>query len=156
MIGPALALSVLAAAAPAPCPRQPLIELPVNSWAAARSELAPPGADYGRLCRYNPFGNHTVRDLAASAVVKGSAKIGPIVSELDALKPISSTVFCPADTGSEIDMTLSYPSGHGVFIRVDLSGCETVSNGSITRTAATTKAGQRLLATLEQLTGEHK
>jgi hypothetical protein len=138
---------------PTQCAAKPLIELPVNSWAAARQELAPPGAAAIRLCRYNAFASQRTRDLAATALVTSPSTVGALVGDLDALKSLSGTVFCPADNGAEVDMILTYHDGHGVFIRVGLTGCALVSNGSVNRTAATTAAGHRLLSQIEQLTG---
>jgi hypothetical protein len=154
--GAAVAGSVARAAGteqPAACaPRTP-IELPLNPWPAAAHELAPPGASAIRLCRYNGFNGPHARALASSALVGSSRAVAALVSELDALKPQSSRVFCPMDDGVEIDLLLGYRSGQAVHIRVEPTGCETVTNGRVTRTAATTAAGTKLLATIEQLTG---
>lgn len=135
------------------CLAHPLVELPLNSWAAARAELAPPGASEIKLCRYSPFGNRRVSDLTATTYVRSVNVIKGLTQALDGLPHVQRLAFCPMDDGAVIDMTLSYPSGHGVFIGVELTGCETVSNGSIMRTAATTPAGRRLIETLESLTG---
>ena len=66
-------------AAPAQCaPRAP-IELPFNSWAPARKQLAPPGAAAIRLCRYNAFGVRTTRPLDATALVTSPGAVGALV-----------------------------------------------------------------------------
>lgn len=155
----AAALAVLAVSGagatephPAACAARAPIELPVNPWPAAHSELAPPGASEIRLCRYNGFTGRQSRGLAATTLVSQASAVAELVGELDALKAFSGKVFCPMDNGVEIDMLLSYSSGRAVSIRVEPTGCETVSNGSVTRTAATTAAGTRLLATVDQLT----
>jgi len=151
----ALSLSGSAATAQqaAACLEHPLVELPLNSWAAARATLAPPGASEIKVCRYRPLGNRRLGSLAATAYVRAVGTIKTLTQALDGLPPVQRRAFCPMDDGALIDMTLTYPSGHGVLIRVELTGCETVSNGSITRTAATTTAGRKLITTLESLTG---
>jgi hypothetical protein len=136
------------------CAQKALIELPVNAWAPARKQLAPPGAKAIRLCRYNALGRLPLRGLARSALVTSARTVKSIVSELDALpalprRPLS----CPADDGAEIDALLAYPDGNGVFVQIDLTGCATVSNGSVVRWAGSTAAGRNLLAETEQLTG---
>jgi len=136
------------------CARQALIELPVNAWAPARSELAPPGASAVRLCRYNALGVKPLRGLAAAALVSDSAAVGRIVHELDSLPKPPRQAFCPMDNGAVIDLLIAYGStDHGVFVQVDLTGCTTVDNGSVIRTAAGTAAGKALLAKIEGLTG---
>jgi hypothetical protein len=58
------------------------------------------------------------------------------------------------DNGAVIDLLIAYGStDHGVFVQVDLTGCTTVDNGSVIRTAAGTAAGQALLAKIGELTG---
>jgi len=148
----ALAASLLATVAPAGCLARTPVEPAPNSWPPARSELAPPGASAIRLCRYSPLDNHSAPNLVASALVTRPATIRALASDLDELKRFSGAVFCPNDNGSAITLTLGYPSGHSVFIRVGLTGCQAVSNGSVTRTAATSAAGRSLLATIEALT----
>ena len=155
----AAALTSVAASASQPtstCLAHPLVELPLNSWAPARAELAPPGASEIKLCRYGPFGNRRLSDLTATAYVRSANTIETLTRGLDGLPPVQRLAFCPMDDGAQIDMTLTYPAGHGVFIRVELTGCETVSNGSITRSAATTAAGGKLIATLESLAGTQR
>jgi hypothetical protein len=135
------------------CPAHPLIELPVNPWPATHSTLAPPGASTIRLCRYGPFPSRGQRALAGSAEVRSASVIKSLTAALDGLPAADRLAFCPMDNGSEIDMSLSYPGRdrHGDFIRVELTGCENATNGPVTRTAARTAAGQRLLATLRSL-----
>jgi len=139
---------------PPKCAQKALIELPVNAWAPARKQLAPPGAKAIRLCRYNALGTLPVRGLARSALVTSARTVKAIVSELDALPaPPRRPLSCPADDGAEIDALLAYPGGNGVFVQIDLTGCATVSNGSVVRWAGSTAAGRNLLAETEQLTG---
>jgi hypothetical protein len=150
----ALAAGGAKATAPANgCASHPLVELPVNPLPATRSVLAPPGANAIRLCRYGSVPRHGEQALVGSARVRSAGTIGALTSALDGLPPADRLAFCPMDNGSELDMSLSYPGGkHGDFIRVELAGCENATNGTLTRTAARTPAGQKLLATLESLT----
>jgi hypothetical protein len=139
---------------PAQCAKKALIELPVNAWAPARKQLAPPGATAIRLCRYNALGTRPLRGLARSALVTSARTVQAIVSELDQLPPLPRGVFsCPADDGAEIEALLAYAGGNGVVVQIDLTGCGTVSNGSVVRWAGSTKAGRELLAQTERLTG---
>jgi hypothetical protein len=58
------------------------------------------------------------------------------------------------DDGAVIDLLIAYGStDHGVFVQVDLTGCMTVDNGSVIRTAAGTAAGHALLVKIEELSG---
>jgi hypothetical protein len=138
---------------PAQCAAKAPIELPVNAWAPARKELAPPGARAIRLCRYNALGTRPPRGLARSALVTSNAAVKAIVSELDQLPPIPRGLFCPVDDGAEIEALLAYAGGNGVVVQIDLSGCGAISNGSVVRWAGSTEAGRELLAQTERLTG---
>lgn len=66
-------------------------------------------------------------------------------------------VACPADDASEIAALVSYPGGHEVRISVGLRGCESVTNGSVNRTASGygphPRRGPRLLAEMKRLVG---
>jgi hypothetical protein len=139
---------------PARCAGKAPIELPVNAWAPAHKQLAPPGAKAIRLCRYNALGTRPLRGLARSALLTSARTVQAIVSELEALpafprRPLS----CPADDGAQIDALLAYAGGNGVLVQIDLTGCTTVSNGSVVRWAGSTDAGRNLLAQTERLTG---
>jgi len=138
---------------PAQCAAKAPIELPVNAWAPARKQLAPPGAKAIRLCRYNALGTRPPRSLARSALVTSSATVKAIVSELDQLPRIPRAIFCPADTGAEIDALIAYADGNGVLVQISLSGCTIVSNGSVARWVGPSTAGRELLAQVERLTG---
>ncbi|HEX2702730.1 MAG TPA: hypothetical protein VHM72_04785 [Solirubrobacteraceae bacterium] len=138
---------------PAQCAAKAPIELPVNAWAPARRQLAPAGASAIRLCRYNAFATHPLRSLARSALVTSAGSVTAIVAELDELPALPRGAFsCPLDDGAEIDALLAYPGGNGVVVQIDLTGCATVSNGSVMRTAGSSKAGRELLAETERLT----
>jgi hypothetical protein len=56
--------------------------------------------------------------------------------ELAALPEQHGTVACPADDGSQVIATLMYPRSRSVAVSVGLRGCETVTNGTVSRTAS--------------------
>lgn len=154
-IGIALHAAAAATTRPADCASKAPIELPVNAWAPARHELAPPGASAIRLCRYNALGVKPVRGLAASGLVSDPTSVRKLVGELDSLPVPPKLAFCPMDKGALIDLIVAYGGGgdRGVLVQVDLTGCATVDNGSVIRTAAGSAAGHALLAQIERLTG---
>jgi hypothetical protein len=153
VIGIALYSAGAASTLPPDCAAKAFVELPVNAWAPARRELAPPGASAIRLCRYDALSVKPARALAASALVSDAATVREMVSELDSLPAAPKDAFCPLDTGALIDLVVAYDGGeHGVLVRVDLSGCTIVDNGSVIRTAAGSAAGHALLVRIERLT----
>lgn len=160
-LGIALRAAGAATVTPAACAPKAPVELPYNSWPAARKELAPPGAAAIRLCRYNGLNTKPVRGLAAQALVSEPKAVAAIVRELDALPKVppgaifSSVRRCPAGDGSIVDALIAYPGGQGVLVSIDLSGCLNVSNGNVTRMIGygkNTKPGNALLATVKRLT----
>jgi hypothetical protein len=160
-LGIALHSAGAATVTPAACAPKAPIELPYNSWPAARKQLAPPGASAIRLCRYNGLNTKPYRGLAAQALVTSKGEVATIVGELDALPrvppgAIFSREECPADDGSLVDALIAYPGGHGVLVSIELGGCFGVTNGNVMRTLEygnNTKAGSSLLATVKRLTG---
>jgi hypothetical protein len=139
---------------PPACAARAPIELPFNAWAPARRQLAPPGADAIRLCRYNALGHKPLRGLARSALIVRAERVRELVGELESLPRLPpGALACPMDNGALIDMLLAYRDGNGVLVQVDLTGCATVKNGNVTRTAGETKAGHALLAQIERSTG---
>ena len=56
--------------------------------------------------------------------------------ELDALPLPDGTVVCPDDDGSQVVATLTYPQSRSVAVSVGLRGCETATNGTVSRTAS--------------------
>ncbi|MGH2916126.1 MAG: hypothetical protein ACRDMX_14185 [Solirubrobacteraceae bacterium] len=77
------------------------------------------------------------------------------MSEFDRLPSLHGAVACPADDGSQILTRLVYPGDRDVLISVGLTGCETVTNGSVSRTAAGLGSprafGPQLVTQLERL-----
>jgi hypothetical protein len=82
--------------------------------------------------------------------------VGELVRGFDGLPSIAGPVACPFDDGSEIVALLAYPNGRTVTISVGLQGCETVTNGSVHRTAAAIisqrAVGPQLVGQLKRLT----
>jgi hypothetical protein len=119
----------------------------------AGGELAPAGASMIRLCRFS--GTHAVPpqplSLVHSADVRATAHVDRLIRELNRLPPMPAAVSCPNDNLSQIVLLLSYPHGQTLVIDVELSGCQTVTNGSVYRIAARGN-GPRLIADLRQLT----
>jgi hypothetical protein len=56
--------------------------------------------------------------------------------ELAALPPQHGTVVCPADDGSQVVAILTYPQSRTLAVSVGLRGCETATNGTVSRTAS--------------------
>lgn len=98
-------------------------------------ELAPAGASMIRLCRF--AGTHAVPPqplkLVHSADVRATGDVDRLIRELHRLPPMAAAVSCPNHNGSQIVLLLSYPHGQTLVIDVELSGCQTVTNGAVYR-----------------------
>ena len=115
----------------------------------AAGPLVPTGASALLLCRYrglNPAS--TAHRLDGSRDVTGEAELKRLTGEFDALPKASLMFHCPMDDGSEITGRFTYPHGAAVLLTVGLTGCRTVTNGRIVRSAA----GSGGSALIEQLT----
>lgn len=145
------------AAAPAACSHKASASLPAEGWSAARRQLAPRGVGAIRLCRYSGLNAHPRLTLVGSALLTRPGLVGQLVSEFDRLPSLHGAVACPADDGSQILARLAYPGDRDLLISVGLTGCETVTNGSVHRTAAgmgsPTAFGPQLVTQLERLAG---
>ena len=134
----------------ATCPRIAPAQLPPERWPGARKQLAPPGATAVRLCRYSG----TNATLISSRLIETRSVIDQLVNDFDALPPARGAIACPAGNLAQIIALLAYPRREMVTISTELTGCATVTNGSVYRTAmARTAAGPRLLATLRRYVG---
>lgn len=146
-----------APAPPATCSHKAPRTLPAERWIAARQRLAPSGAGAIRLCRYSGLNAHPRLTLVGSHLLTRPRLVGQLVSEFDQLPSLHGAVACPADDGSQILARLAYPGGRDVMISVGLAGCETVTNGSVHRTAAGMGSppafGPQLVTQLERLAG---
>lgn len=129
--------------------------LPRERWTAARHVLAPAGASAIRLCRYAGLNGHPRLRLMDSRLLKSASVVHQLVSEFDRLPSLSGAVACPNDDLSQILALLSYGGGHQVTVSVGLTGCASVTNGGVHRTAAgygtPRPFGPQLVAQLERL-----
>jgi hypothetical protein len=126
------------------------MQLPAPSWPAARNSLAPAGPAAIRLCGYLGLNAHPRLTLAASRLVSSRAVMNRLVGELDHLPRMATgAINCPADDGSAIVALLTYPGGHRLTIRVGLTGCGVVTNGSMMRTTMGTGSSPPLIRTCE-------
>lgn len=145
---------------PAACVETAPARLPADRWAPAHTRLAPRGAVAIRLCRYLSLNAHPPLALVRSRLITGQALVDQLVGELDRLPAARGAVACPSDDGSQIVTLLAYGDGHRVTIRVGLSGCELVTNGTVHRIAlgmgSPPAFGPQLVAQLERLTGPRR
>jgi hypothetical protein len=137
------------------CDKDAPTRLPAQRWQAARLRLAPSGANAILVCRYSGMNAHPRLVLVHSLLVRSSSLIAKVVAELDRLPSLRGTVNCPMDDGSEIVLTMYYPTGRTVMISLGLTGCDLVSNGSVARYAGgfgePPAFGPKLLDQLETL-----
>ncbi len=142
----------------AACPHRAPTSLSPERWAAAHHQLAPSGLSTIRLCRYSGSNAHPRLTLASSRLLKRPALVRQLVSEFDRLPSLRGVVACPDDDLSQILALLVYPGGRELTISVGLTGCETVTNGGLRRTAAGMGSppafGPQLVARLERLIDE--
>jgi len=148
LVASAAAGNARAVAATARCPAS----APPAPKAGGASILVPPGAVSLLLCRYGGLNSKAPHRLLRARFVSTRKEIGGIVGSLDRLPKMRKVIMCPMDDGSEIVATFRYPSAAPVTIDIGLTGCRTITNGRLTRTAAGS-AGQRLIATLTALVG---
>ncbi len=107
------------------------------------------------LCRYsglagNPRSRAAFR-LTDDLLVTDHRVVGSMGSKLDGLPSSPGPVACPADFGDAVVAVFGYGPGADDLVRLDLHGCNPVSNGRLTRTARFA-AGQALLAQIEAMT----
>ncbi|MGI8571901.1 MAG: hypothetical protein ACR2L9_04640 [Solirubrobacteraceae bacterium] len=133
--------------------------VPSSSTTGADATLVPAGARQVLLCRYRgfgvdpkPVGSGSFR-LIAHHLVSTRATVKGLASELNALKPATGVRACPSDNGTAIIAFFRYGSAPKADdpVTVDLSGCSSVTNGHLQRTAGTL-SGLKLLRQLEALT----
>ena len=140
-----------------PCPATSQLRIPRNGWPPARAQLAPSAPDAFRLCRYSGLNAHPGSSLVRAKLVSDRARRESLVRQFNRLRQFPrEPIACPMDDGSQILALLGYVNGRRVGIAVALTGCEGVTNGDLTRTAAAfggpPELGQRLLALLKRLT----
>lgn len=137
---------------PPSCAHRGPRDIPPNTWAPTRSQLAPSGAIAIRLCRYGAVPDVV---LQRSTLLTTPSLLKRLVAEFDRLPRPPLNVNCPEEVGSEVVAHLSYHDGRRVTIRVGLTGCVLVSNGHLLRSASgfatPNPSGPELLAELGRL-----
>jgi hypothetical protein len=118
------------------CAVQPPVTLHQVLWPAARRELAPPGAAAIQLCRYSAEVGRPVLRLMSSRRLTARKVVAFFAGELAALPRQHGGVVCPDDDGSQVVATLRYPKPRSLAVSLRLRGCETVTNGTVSRTAS--------------------
>jgi hypothetical protein len=104
-------------------------------WPAAERALAPPGAIAMQLCRYSADGSRPILRLVSSRRVTKAIAVAFFQRELDGLSEQHGTVVCPNDDGSQVVAALTYPQSRTLAVSVGLRGCETATNGTVSRSA---------------------
>lgn len=131
---PAPAGSAAMGSAPAPsCPAQPPARPATDATGTGRS-LEPVAADQVLLCDYNgPLNGPHPGALSGHVLITDSRIVGRLRSGLNALgaRP-AGTVNCPMDTGATL-LAIFSDGVHQVQLLDRASGCQTVTNGSLTR-----------------------
>jgi len=92
-----------------------------------------PGTPIAALaCRYSGLNDQRPGTLAQSAQVT-DASVGHLAADVRAGQPFPSApglaMNCPVDLGLSDLIVFTYPSGGQAGVRVDLTGCASVSNG---------------------------
>ena len=118
---------------------------------ASTLELVPPGATEVLLCRYrglNPAA--AAHRLVRGKLIANAAEVTRLTKEMDGLPKTHGRIACPMDDGSEFVASFEYPHSGPATVSIGLTGCRTVTNGRLTRSAAGA-AGSRLVAQLTSL-----
>jgi hypothetical protein len=144
-----------AAGMPTPCSSHAPAKLSAPRLGPARVQLAPAGVQAIRLCRYSGLNARPRLNLIGARLVQSPSVIGGLVRDLDRLPPFSGPIACPADDGSQIVLWLTYPSGHRVAVSVGLTGCDSVTNGSVVRMGLGS-VGAGLIDRLKRLVPLHR
>jgi hypothetical protein len=127
---------------------------PASPFPEADAVLVPPGPRSVVLCRYRGLDSHPAMSLTIARVLR----LGPgpvlstLVARLNALEPWPFSTLphsCPFDDASQVIAHFGYPSDATSAVTVDLMGCNTVTNGRISRTAY---PSDPVLAQLKRLT----
>jgi hypothetical protein len=129
---------------------------PASSFTDAGAVLVPSAPRSVVLCRYRGLDS----DPDMSLTLARARRLGPghtlstIAARLNALEPWPFTgglpTSCPLDDASQVIAHFGYPNGATSAVTVDLTGCNTVTNGRIDRTAYPSGP---VLGQLERLTG---
>jgi hypothetical protein len=123
-----------------------------RDYPALHHELVPKGARGLIVCRYRGLNARRPGTLARSHRVTSSRRRHRVVRLFDALgRPPHGPIPCPADFGQEVLARFRYTNTPDDFVRQDLTGCRTTTNGHLTRWALS-KQGSRLLHILHRVT----
>jgi hypothetical protein len=121
---------------PPACLHRAPSRLAAELWRPARRTLAPAGASSILLCRYGGLNARPPLTLDRMRLLRAPGLIKELIRQLDRLPaPPKGPTACPADDGSQIVALLGYSGGRTVPVSIGLSGCETVTNGTVARTA---------------------
>jgi hypothetical protein len=119
------------------CPQKAPTRLPVELWPPARIRLAPHGATSIQLCRYGGLNARPPFTLDRMRLLRAPQLIAGLIGQLDRLPaPPGGATACPADDLSQIVALLGYPHGPTVPVSVGLTGCRSVTNGTVQATAS--------------------
>lgn len=122
---------------PPGCLHRSPARLPAERWPPARKQLAPPGASVIQLCRYGSLNAQPPLVLDRMRLLRGHRLISRLIRQFDTLPPApQGSVNCPADDESKIIALVGYRDSRAVPISIGLTGCETVTNGTVQRTAS--------------------
>ncbi len=126
------------------CPSRDL-HVPSSTTTGATATLVPAGARQVLLCRYSglagfptPVASASFRLIARHLVITRTT-VGSLASELNALKPATGARACASDNGTAIIAFFRYGSAPRADdpVTIELSGCSSVTNGHLQRTAGT-------------------
>lgn len=105
----------------------------------ATTSLVPSGTSALTVCEFNFIGYPGAgarNALIGTGTSTDSAAVTGIADQLDALTEGSNyPIACPADAGQAYVAYFAYPSGVDDPVRLQLGGCDQVSNGPLTRLA---------------------
>jgi hypothetical protein len=106
---------------------------------AAATSLVPDGASALIVCEFNFIGYPGAgahNALIGTGTSTDTATVTGIEDQLDALSEGPNyPIACPADAGQAYVAYFEYPSGVDDPVRLQLGGCDQVSNGPVTRLA---------------------
>jgi hypothetical protein len=83
--------------------------------------------------------------LEAHAAVGSAKQAAAFAKGLDALRPPSGAVFCPADFGQYVVAWFGYASGAVDPVTIDVGGCGIVTNGHLSRASTGGTVVEQLL-----------
>lgn len=122
---------------PPGCLRKTPLDLRAEYWARARRRLAPTGANSIELCGYGGLNARPMLTLDRMRMLRSPVLVDALIQQLDRLPPPPKGVrHCPADDLSRVIVELGYPDGRAVPVSVRLTGCRSVTNGTVKRDAS--------------------